>query len=169
MVTFSPFQAVTIEFHMVFFVFTVNISNQLITSNRQIPDANRHANASGINTFQQKVISWSTRRRGKVHRTHICASTKPNDLNSNQKTPQMFPVVQVASSSPPIFGNGVFQPPRNKIVASIETRSIIAYSARKINAKRIPPYSTWNPATSSDSASGISNGARLHSASEAMK
>jgi hypothetical protein len=38
------------------------------------------------------------------------------------------------------------------------------YSAKKNNAKPILEYSTLNPDTSSDSASGRSNGARLVSA-----
>ncbi len=48
------------------------------------------------------------------------------------------------------------------------TASMLAYSAMKKNEKRIPLYSVWNPATSSDSASGMSNGARFVSASSAV-
>ena len=46
---------------------------------------------------------------------------------------------------------------------------MLAYSARKKNANRIPEYSVWKPATSSCSASGRSNGARLVSARPPMK
>ncbi len=48
------------------------------------------------------------------------------------------------------------------------TASIAAYSARKKSDQRNPLYSVWKPATSSDSASGRSNGARLVSATIAM-
>ena len=43
-------------------------------------------------------------------------------------------------------------------------RIMFAYSARKKSAKPIPAYSTWNPATISDSPSATSKGARLVSA-----
>ena len=41
---------------------------------------------------------------------------------------------------------------------------MLAYSARKNSANRMPLYSVWNPPISSCSASGRSNGARLVSA-----
>ena len=44
-----------------------------------------------------------------------------------------------------------------------------AYSATKKSAKRMLEYSMLKPATSSDSASGMSNGVRLSSASMPMK
>ena len=43
------------------------------------------------------------------------------------------------------------------------------YSATKNSAKRMLEYSTLKPATSSDSASGMSKGVRLTSASMPMK
>ena len=46
---------------------------------------------------------------------------------------------------------------------------MLAYSARKNSAKRMPLYSVWNPPVSSCSASGRSNGARLVSARPPMK
>ena len=46
---------------------------------------------------------------------------------------------------------------------------MFVYSAMKKRAKRIAPYSVWKPATSSDSASGRSNGRRLVSANEATR
>ena len=42
-----------------------------------------------------------------------------------------------------------------------ETAKTLAYSARKNRAKRMPLYSVWKPAASSDSASIRSNGVRL--------
>src|SRR4028118_958860 len=50
-----------------------------------------------------------------------------------------------------------------------ETTIIAAYSAMKKSDQRIPEYSVWKPATSSDSASGRSNGARLFSAMPLMR
>ena len=64
---------------------------------------------------------------------------------------------------------GAAQPPRNMTVASADTRIMLAYSPRKNSAKGIPEYSTWNPATISDSPSATSNGARLVSATPEMK
>src|SRR3954449_9388 len=58
-------------------------------------------------------------------------------------------------------GHGARQPPRNSVVASAATVVTLMYSARKNIANLIDPYSVWKPATSSVSASGRSNGARL--------
>src|SRR6266545_3867031 len=65
-------------------------------------------------------------------------------------------------------GNGDSQPPRNMIDVSAEMRSMFAYSARKNTANAMPEYSTWKPATISDSPSATSNGARLVSATPEM-
>ena len=46
---------------------------------------------------------------------------------------------------------------------------MFAYSDRKKSANAMPEYSTWNPATISDSPSATSKGARLVSATPAMK
>src|SRR5215472_4927522 len=62
-------------------------------------------------------------------------------------------------------GNGASQPPRNNVVTTDETTIMLAYSARKNSAKRIPLYSVWKPPVSSCSASGKSKGARFVSAS----
>jgi len=53
----------------------------------------------------------------------------------------------------------------NMLAASADKKSILLYSAKKNRANTIDPYSTLYPATSSASASGKSNGARLVSAS----
>ena len=53
--------------------------------------------------------------------------------------------------------------------ASAATRIMFAYSARKNTANAVPEYSTWKPATISDSPSATSKGARLVSATPAMK
>src|SRR5580698_4353761 len=58
-------------------------------------------------------------------------------------------------------GHGARQPPRNRVVASAHTVVTLMYSARKNSANFSDAYSVWKPATSSLSASGRSNGARL--------
>src|SRR5687767_15970455 len=65
--------------------------------------------------------------------------------------------------------NGLSQPPKKKTAVSTEIRSMFAYSARKNSAKAMPEYSTWKPATISDSPSATSKGARLVSATPEMK
>src|SRR3954468_3447032 len=66
-------------------------------------------------------------------------------------------------------GAGGSQPPRNRIVAMAHMVAIAMYSPRKNNRNGVDEYSTANPATSSDSASTRSNGARLVSASAETK
>src|SRR5271167_3893502 len=66
------------------------------------------------------------------------------------------------------LGNGRIHPPSQSVTAIDETASIAAYSARKNSDQRNPLYSVWKPATSSDSASGKSKGARLVSATMAI-
>src|SRR3954452_17674050 len=66
-------------------------------------------------------------------------------------------------------GHGARQPPRNSVVASAATVVMLTYSARKNIANLIDEYSVWKPATSSLSASGRSNGARLVSPTIAMR
>src|SRR5690606_13442140 len=128
-----------------------------------------HTKATGINIFQQRVINWSARKRGRVQRTHIWIPTIKSDLLTVQKSPQPKPVVQSANRKLPMLGRGVFHPPKKIMTPSIETKNIMAYSAKNKKANLIPPYSVWKPPISSDSASGISKGALLHSASVAMK
>ncbi len=55
------------------------------------------------------------------------------------------------------------------MVASAETVTMLMYSARKNSANFIEEYSVWKPPTSSDSASGRSNGARLVSPTMAIR
>src|SRR5690349_8753436 len=65
--------------------------------------------------------------------------------------------------------NGASQPPKNRIAVIALTRTMLAYSPIKNRRNVIDEYSTKYPATSSDSPSGKSNGARLVSASPEMK
>jgi len=53
---------------------------------------------------------------------------------------------------------------KNKNLKTALKNIILPYSAIKINANPIPPYSTLNPETSSDSPSEKSKGVRLVSA-----
>src|SRR5262245_3513167 len=59
---------------------------------------------------------------------------------------------------------GPFHPPRNSVVAMQQIESTFANSPRKKSPNFMLEYSVWNPATSSASASGRSNGARFVSA-----
>src|SRR3954464_1216491 len=80
-------------------------------------------------------------------------------LNKNHSTghqPVLSTLLSIADR-----GQGARQPPRNSVVASAQTVVTLMYSARKNIANLIEAYSVWKPATSSVSASGRSNGARL--------
>ena len=61
------------------------------------------------------------------------------------------------------------QPPKNNMTIKLHIIIILQYSARKNNANVKEEYSTLNPLTSSDSASGKSNGNLLVSANMLMK
>src|SRR5437016_4119456 len=76
------------------------------------------------------------------------------------------PAGSVCSFSP---GHGDSQPPRNMTDASAEIRIMFMYSARKNTANATPEYSTWKPATISDSPSATSNGWRFVAATPEMK
>src|SRR6185295_18082035 len=101
-------------------------------------------------------------------RNHRKQNKRKHTFSNNQGNPP------AASQGRPIapasaLGKGDSQPPRNITEASAETRIMLAYSARKNTAKAVPEYSTWKPATISDSPSATSKGARLVSATPAMK
>src|SRR5690606_36058865 len=64
---------------------------------------------------------------------------------------------------------GGSHPPRNMIVVSAHMVTIATYSPSMNSRYGVDEYSTMKPATSSDSASGRSNGGRLVSASAEMK
>src|ERR1700676_4789972 len=74
-----------------------------------------------------------------------------------------------AQANAAVWGKGDSQPPKKRIVARHETVIMLAYSPMKNIANLKLEYSVWKPATSSDSASGRSNGTRLVSATAAMK
>src|SRR5512146_1368769 len=65
--------------------------------------------------------------------------------------------------------NGMSQPPKKSVATIALTVTTLAYSAMKNIENFIALYSVWYPVTSSDSASGRSNGSRLVSAKPAMR
>src|SRR5271169_5874245 len=82
---------------------------------------------------------------------------KPHNLPTNQINghhPLLAPAIM-------LNGHGACQPPRNIVIASAETVVMLTYSASMNIANFNELYSVWNPPTSSPSASGRSNGARL--------
>jgi len=94
---------------------------------------------------------------------------KKNPFEIIQKAPHTGPVVMSFRARGPMLGNGEFHPPRKTMEIMADTINMLPYSARKMTANFMPEYSVKYPATSSDSASGISNGARFTSARDAMK
>src|SRR4051812_14849004 len=87
------------------------------------------------------------------------------NMNSALSMNQIIPGTHVKGGN----GAGGSQPPRNRIVAIAHMVAIAMYSPRKNSRNGVDEYSTANPATSSDSASTRSNGARLVSASAETK
>ena len=90
---------------------------------------------------------------------------KVHILAVNQSTGHQ-PVLAPAHMS---IGQGACQPPKNITVASDETVIMLTYSASMNIANFSDEYSVWKPATSSPSASGRSNGARLVSPTIEMR
>src|SRR5580698_1841197 len=84
-----------------------------------------------------------------------------NTLSTNQITPG----TQVKGGT----ASGGNQPPRNRIEANAHIVVIATYSPSMNRRYGVEPYSTMNPATSSDSASTRSKGGRLVSASAEIK
>src|SRR5688572_3875273 len=116
---------------------------------RQTADKTTKPKASGVSTFQQSCISWSTRRRGYVQRIATCINNKTAVLLISQNKPQSVPeispgvpLVKSASLRLPMLGKTVFQLPKNKTTATRQTSNIMAYSAKNKAANRKPLYST---------------------------
>src|SRR5919112_548879 len=82
-------------------------------------------------------------------------------LSTNQTTPG----TQVKGGN----GIGDSQPPRKRIVPRAHIPMMATYSPSMNRRNGVEEYSTMNPATSSDSASGRSNGGRFVSAMAEMK
>ena len=100
-------------------------------------------------------------KRKKHQIQQILNQKKQNIKNATFDKSQIIP-----SESP---GTGDSHPPKNIIEAKVEISNMLAYSARKNTANVVPEYSTWGPATISDSPSATSKGALLVSATPAMK
>ncbi len=103
------------------------------------------------------------RSRGSVQRIHIITNTPPQHFTTKTR-----PLIKFPSTGPRYLGSlnsmlsrPVCQPPRNRAAAMPLTANMAPYSAMKKSSQRKPEYSVWKPATSSDSASARSNGARL--------
>src|ERR1051325_708381 len=109
----------------------------------------------GILIVPQKAKNAS-RKKTPAGTSENAKSTAPSS-GCSQKT-------GIVIDGPCQLGNGRIQPPSQSVVAIAETAIIAAYSPRMNRDQRTPLYSVWNPATSSDSASGRSNGVRLVSA-----
>src|SRR5579862_4022254 len=102
------------------------------------------------------------------------ARTKRHAAGTREKAKSTAPRGAACSQNPGMvmtgpcqLENGRSHPPSHKVTAMEETASMAVYSARKKSDQRKPLYSVWKPATSSDSASGRSKGARLVSATMA--
>ncbi len=64
---------------------------------------------------------------------------------------------------------GPSQPPKNSVTIIADVRITDRYSPTMMSPNFMPEYSVWNPAASSCSASGRSNGRRCDSAIPAMR
>src|ERR1700682_2077094 len=87
------------------------------------------------------------------------------NTNPALSTNQTMPGTMVNGGS----ANGASHPPRNRMAVMAHMVAIATYSPSMNSIYGVEPYSTMNPATSSDSASTRSNGGRLVSASAEMK
>src|SRR5688572_4949950 len=123
---------------------------------------------SGSSTFQQKAMSWSMRRRGMAERIHMSAKIQSALLKV------VMPSCQIQSgpgqpSSKKSVGSGTAHPPRKTTEPKTLNAHMEAYSESWNIDQRMPEYSTKNPPTTSDSATGMSKGARWSSESMAVK
>ncbi len=116
-----------------------------------------HTSAAGTSTFQPKRMNWSYRIRGSVPRSQTKKKMNTAVLARNHTIGKK----PLEKNSIRENGNGASQPPRNSVVASADTVTMLMYSARKNIANFSELYSVWKPPTSSLSASGRSKGARL--------
>src|SRR5687767_12946228 len=137
----------------------------------------------GRKNFQARPMSWSTRKRGRVPRNHTITKNNAYVLDRNQiqdgigSPRQSTPAATNATAPMPRTGTGSFdapptsqasvsassqngmagpcQPPRNNVTVKAQTVNDSRNSAMYHSANFMPLYSVWNPATSSDSASGM--------------
>jgi hypothetical protein len=123
-----------------------------------------HTRPTGTRTFQPKRMNASYRMRGSTPRSHTKKKMKTSVFDRNHT------IGNQPSDRKSTVENGQMgcQPPRNSVVASADTVTMLMYSARKNIANFSEVYSVWKPPTSSLSASGRSNGARFVSPVIAM-
>src|SRR3989304_615521 len=91
------------------------------------------------------------RSRGSEPRTHMNIRMKPDFFTTISGT---------CSAAPASFPSGQFQPPRNSSDPSTDSSTMFTNSAIWNIDQRMPEYSTNGPPTTSDSATGMSNGWR---------
>ena len=97
------------------------------------------------------------------------SQTKTNSRISTLAVNQMNGKTPCAAPLHRVIGHGACQPPKNSVAQRADTVTMLMYSARKNSANLSDEYSVWKPPTSSDSASGRSNGARFVSPMAEMK
>src|SRR5205085_4161632 len=107
------------------------------------------------------------RNRNRKQKSLRNSHWNPSPTISARNQP-MYAVWRTASTSTNPL-NGLSQPPKKNTAVNADIRIMLAYSARKNSANAMPEYSTWKPATISDSPSATSKGARLVSATPEMK
>ena len=88
-------------------------------------------------------------------------------MANRKKKNAILPTIHSAPSGSPGIGDS--HPPKNRIDISAHIRKMAMYSPAMKRRNGVDEYSTWYPATSSDSASGRSNGGRFVSASAETK
>jgi hypothetical protein len=110
--------------------------------------------ANGRKIFQHKRINWSILYRGNDALTQI----KKNNIK-----PVLKPKTKGSNTNKNETGKDNHPPKKSKTVKKL-IKIIEQYSAKKNRAKPILAYSTLNPETNSDSASGKSKGALFVSA-----
>src|SRR5690606_41049344 len=98
-------------------------------------------------------------KRSSEPRIHTNRNMNIQTLTTNHRTGHQ-PVLNIPSLIAE-SGHGARHPPRNRVVATAETLSMLMYSARKNHANFIEEYSVMKPETSSPSASGRSKGRRF--------
>ena len=92
-----------------------------------------------MRTFQPIFMNWSYRNRRTDPRIHTKTNMSAQSLTRNQRTGHQ-PSLNMPSLIVEI-GHGARQPPRNSVVATAETLSMLMYSARKNHANFIDEYS----------------------------
>nr|YP_010194629.1 hypothetical protein LKZ09_mgp05 [Conidiobolus polyspermus]QZZ81368.1 hypothetical protein [Conidiobolus polyspermus] len=117
----------------------------------------KYPNIIGNKPVHANNINWSNLNLGKLALIHININNIIDVLNPN-------PIGSIH-----LLSIGTKYPPKNNIDVTTDINIIFPYSPKKKYAKDNDECSVINPATSSDSASGKSNGALFVSANAAIK